>query len=112
MSTSFVCPCCGYPGLTTRPYERLPPAPYDDLGDPPYIERFGAASFEACDCCGYEFGFDCDAAACGNPRSFRAYRQQWLSGGATWFSSRRAKPPGWNLNRQLAVAGLPVPDPG
>jgi hypothetical protein len=106
MPLPFHCPCCGYPGLTAPPYQNLPAPPWGDLGEPPYIARFGAASFEGCDCCGYEFGFDCDAAACGTPRSFQAYRAAWLQTGAPWFSSCRPKPAHWNLARQLVAAGL------
>jgi hypothetical protein len=109
MSMEFVCPSCGYPGLPFPPYQNFPPPPYGDLGSPPYDLRFGAASFQSCDCCGYEFGFDCDTSACGRARSFREYREEWIQNGAAWFSSSHPQPPGWNLAEQLAAAGLVLP---
>lgn len=109
MAELFACPCCGYLGLPYPAYEKMPPPPFDDLGLPPYVDRFGSASFQCCDCCGYEFGFDCDAGACGRARSFHEYLEGWMRDGACWFNSSRPAPTGWDLASQLAAAGMAMP---
>ncbi|HDL41698.1 MAG TPA: hypothetical protein ENG98_01625, partial [Actinobacteria bacterium] len=76
--------------------------PVDAL--PPYEDEFGAASYEVCLCCGFEFGND------DNPRtaegdSFERYRWKWVQTGTVWFDPTH-RPDDWSLNRQLAAAGL------
>ncbi|MBX9584870.1 MAG: hypothetical protein K2X87_31585 [Gemmataceae bacterium] len=102
----FHCPACGYPGLGQPAYERLPPPPFPDLGDPPYADRFGWYSHETCCSCGYEFGYDDVANACGTPSSFRDYRRAWVAGGYRWWCSRHPAPPGWSADAQMRAAGL------
>jgi len=75
----YICPVCGY----------------SDLEEPPY-DNSGNPSFEICDCCGFEFGFD-DA---NNSISFDDYRKKWISEGAKWFSLDK-KPRNWVLSEQL-----------
>ena len=106
MTNHFACPCCGYFGLSAPAYEDLPNPPFGDLGLPPYVGRFGFASFQCCACCGYEFGFDCDAGASGRARSFEDYRVQWIKDGARWFSGTLLAPKDWNLTAQLMTAGI------
>jgi hypothetical protein len=74
-----ICPVCGYDGL-----EELP---YDHDGNP---------SYEICDCCGFEFGFDDDSEGL----SFEEYRKKWIEEGAKWFNPDM-KPKGWDIKRQL-----------
>jgi len=75
----YTCPICGYPDLTE--------SPYDSDGQP---------SYEICDCCGFEFGFDDKS----NEKSFDQYRKEWISRGAKWFCPGK-KPTDWNLDMQL-----------
>lgn len=56
----------------------------------------GSSTFEICECCGIEFGYQ-DSTMEG----VRAYREKWLSDGAQWFSPKE-KPADWNLEKQLA----------
>jgi hypothetical protein len=84
----------------------MPEAPFGDLGPPPYIGRFGEASFQICACCGFEYGYDDDAGASGRARSFAAYLEEFLARGCKWFSPRE-RPEGWSLEAQLREAGLP-----
>ncbi|MFO0575564.1 MAG: hypothetical protein U1A78_16335 [Polyangia bacterium] len=56
-------------------------------------------SFEICDCCGVEFGYE-DAS----PQAAEAYRRSWLARGAPWFHEA-AKPSSWDLEKQLAFIG-------
>lgn len=57
-------------------------------------------SFEICDCCGVEFGYE-DSTRAG----IRAYRERWLAEGAPWFDPKQ-KPAGWTPEVQLQ--GIPV----
>lgn len=74
-----ICPVCGYNGLEE--------VPYDNDGNP---------SYEICDCCGYEFGFDDGSEGV----SFEQYRRKWLDEGADWFNIS-LKPEKWDLKKQL-----------
>jgi len=75
----YICPVCGY--------NMLEESPYDKDGNP---------SYEICDCCGFEFGFD-DIS---EEVTFYDYREQWIKNGAKWFSMDK-KPLNWSLDRQL-----------
>ena len=75
----YICPVCGY--------DKLAEEPYDQDGNP---------SYEICNCCGFEFGFDDESE--GN--SFESYRQKWIDDGVKWFSDK-AKPEAWDLKKQL-----------
>lgn len=101
----YYCPCCGYRGLSQPAYTELPPPPFGDLGAPPYIGRFGGATFECCDCCGFEFGYDDDPAASGRACSFRQYRSEFVAGGCQWFRPDE-RPVAWSLPEQLRAAGI------
>ncbi|MGH7136511.1 MAG: hypothetical protein ACREHD_12280 [Pirellulales bacterium] len=72
---------------------------YPHLSEPPYDES-GCASFEICPSCGTEFGYD-DAT-----KPIEALRQEWLDGGAPWWSKDRRPPLGWSGTKQLEDAGL------
>ena len=100
----FTCPCCGWPGLTTRPYERWPDRlPVDAVA--PYEEAFGRPSYEVCSCCGFEFGND-DNPGTASGVSFEQYRTEWIiQRGTPWFDSS-AKPHDWSIGHQLAAAGI------
>lgn len=52
-------------------------------------------TFEVCDCCGVEFGYE-DSTLSG----IRNYRENWVENGAEW-SNPKLKPPDWNLEKQL-----------
>jgi hypothetical protein len=105
-NTLYACPCCGWWGLEYSAYDKLPEPPFGDLGQPPYIGRFGSASFQCCDCCGFEFGYDCEPAACGREVTFREYLLDWVKRGSHWFRPNQC-PESWSLENQLAAAGLP-----
>ncbi len=100
----YVCPCCGYPALRMPAYERLGPPPWGDLGEPPYAPRLGAPSYDCCDCCGIEFGFD-DEPGAGNGVSFAQYLREWVAEGGQWFYPDK-RPAGWSLQTQLRAAGI------
>jgi len=63
--------------------------------DPPWGDDGKNASFDICDCCGVEFGYE-DATLEGLKR----YRNKWLSNGAKWNNSKR-RPEDWSLDEQL-----------
>lgn len=102
----YYCPCCGYRGPHEPAYSEMPPTPFGNLGDPPYIGRFGWASFECCDCCGFEFGYDDDPGASGRACSFGQYRAERVSQQMVWFRSDRRLGV-WSLAEQLRAAGIP-----
>jgi hypothetical protein len=101
----FYCPCCGYRGLHGPAYSEISSPPFGDPGDPPYIGRFGHASFECCDSCGLEFGYDDDPGASGRACSFKQYRTEFDQRGQTWFRPAK-RPEGWTLEEQLIQAGI------
>lgn len=85
----FVCPVCGYGGLTERPWDN------------------DAPSDEICPSCGTQFGYD-DAAggsAAQRQARHRALREQWVSRGMPWDSEGIEAPPdGWDPAAQVAAA--------
>lgn len=63
--------------------------------DPPWGDDGRNATFDICDCCGVEFGYE-DATLTG----VRRYREKWLSTGANW-NIAKSKPENWLLEEQL-----------
>lgn len=63
--------------------------------DPPWGEDGQIPSYDICDCCGVEFGYE-DM----NLESIKRYRQKWLDSGANWFRKKN-KSENWSLDRQL-----------
>ncbi|MEW4368480.1 hypothetical protein [Paenibacillus kandeliae] len=76
------CAVCGHDGLEEAQWENTIP------------------SYEICVCCGFQAGFDDDAAS--YPRTLEQYRNSWLSHGAVFFSVKK-KPEDWDLKKQLAT---------
>lgn len=66
---------------------------------PPWGDDGTTPSFEICDCCGVEFGYE-DATR----ESAVRFRQRWLASGAPWFRPG-AKPSSWSLEHQLRTIG-------
>ena len=100
----YTCPCCGFSGLDEKPYENMPSLSETKNKPVPYENLWGAASYEVCGCCGYEFGFD-DNPGNGEGESFERVREDWIAGGCKWFEPSE-KPDGWNADDQLKAAGL------
>ena len=51
----FMCPCCGWTGLSSLPYAGCP-GELPAGAEPPYEDLFGRPSYEVCLCCGFELG--------------------------------------------------------
>jgi hypothetical protein len=102
----FTCPCCGWPGLETPPYEKLTALPIKRDLPPPYCQHWGSPSYDVCRCCGFEYGYDDDPGAGARGLSFDEYLDEWTARGATWFDPD-ARPKEWSLDAQLAAAGIP-----
>lgn len=66
-----------------------------DHGDFIWGEDGNTASFEICDCCGTEFGYE-DATLEGIIKK----RKEWIDSGAHWNNSK-AKPQNWTLEKAL-----------
>ena len=64
--------------------------------DPPWGWDGNTPSFEICDCCGTEFGYE-DATPVGVARK----RKTWLADPGAWFRPQ-AKPAGWDASEQLS----------
>jgi hypothetical protein len=63
--------------------------------DLPWGEDGKTSSFDFCECCGCQFGYqDCLL------ESILKYRSDWIQSGAKW-SEPNFKPLNWNLNEQL-----------
>lgn len=75
---NFLCPVCGYPGLSEAPYDGTSP------------------SFEICPSCGTEFGYE-DAT-----RSHAELRKAWIEDGCRWWSTFQPSPPDWDPKNQLS----------
>jgi len=80
----YICPICGYDELEKIPYYG---------GDCP--------SYEICECCGFEYGFDDGSEG----HTFTTYRRKWILEGAEWFVSN-SKSNNWDLEKQLANINL------
>jgi hypothetical protein len=78
---NYPCPVCGWP----------------ELNEPPRSPE-GAASFEICPCCGFQFGYDDDARG----QTYEQARIRWITSGTPWWSNSRPAPENWNASRQLA----------
>jgi hypothetical protein len=63
--------------------------------DPPWGDDEKTASFDFCDCCGCQFGYQ-DI----HLENIKKYRNKWIQEGAKW-SHSECKPLNWNLNEQL-----------
>jgi len=72
-----------------------------EQSSPPWGEDGRSPTFDICDCCGVEFGYE-DSTLVG----VREFRAAWLKRGAPWFRPE-ARPPGWSRESQLEQ----VPDP-
>lgn len=82
----FVCPVCGWPGLTEPPRS---PA--------------GGGSYEICPSCGFEFGVSDDDLGF----TYAEWRQRWIDFDMRWDSADIEPPPDdWDPVRQLRDAGL------
>ena len=104
MDQKYSCPVCGWDQLETRPYKNMPDQVHPVTVTPPYEKVWGGASYEVCDCCGFEFGND-DDASMSTPSTFEGYREEWLQEGALWFNPIN-KPVHWNLALQFQKAGI------
>lgn len=81
----FVCPVCGYPQLTRRPWQEA------------------SASHEICPSCGTHFGYD-DAAGGDAGERLRIYaerRNDWKAAGCPWRSASAQIPERWDPVQQL-----------
>jgi hypothetical protein len=79
LQDTFVCPVCGYPGLT----------------EPPYSPRTGRGSYDICPSCWFEYGVDDDDKGYTHER----WRAQWIAAGMPW---RFGEPPErWDPVEQL-----------
>lgn len=68
--------------------------------DKPWGDDNKTPTFEICDCCGVEFGYE-DST----PQGINNYRQKWIETGAKWMNPNE-KPDDWNLEVQLAEIGV------
>ena len=99
MTDLFICPVCGYSGLKRQPYTLS-----------------GGGTYDNCDCCNFEFGYDDDPSACGNypddytrEQMWDAYRKEWIRGGMRWGDDDPAsnlQPNNYNPLEQLKSIGI------
>ena len=66
--------------------------------EPPWGDDGNSPSFEICDCCGVEFGYE-DSTT----ESIKRFRENWIASGVNWFNSKE-KPDQWSLGEQLKNA--------
>ncbi|GAA1677090.1 hypothetical protein GCM10009745_20560 [Kribbella yunnanensis] len=64
--------------------------------DPPWGEDERTPSYEICDCCGVEFGYE-DST----PKGVIRARAKWKNSGFQW-ANPGARPDGWEADVQLA----------
>jgi hypothetical protein len=68
--------------------------------DPPWGDDGLSPTFEICDCCGVEFGYEDRTAS-----ALIEFRSLWLASGLTWFNNSKM-PVNWDLRGQLAKIGV------
>ena len=100
--TEYVCPCCGYVGLSSLPYANANGRKLIRGVSAPYSVYFGMPSYEACSCCGFEFGND-DEPGTAPPVTFEQFLAEWIQDGMKWFEAAK-RPVGWSLDEQLSRA--------
>lgn len=85
MSDRFVCPVCGFPGLSEAPWSN------------------DSSSDEICPSCGTHFGYDDVAGGDAAKREavYRNGRSAWRDNGYRWFSTHHGPPEGWDPEVQL-----------
>lgn len=75
---NFFCRVCGF-----------------DQGFAPWGEDNKSPTFDICDCCGVQFGYeDCDL------KYVKLFRKNWIEKGAAW-SFPKVKPSNWSLEEQM-----------
>ena len=79
-----ICPVCGYPELSELPNS---------------LTR--GASYEICESCGFQFGFDDDSEGW----TFEGWRKEWIKRGMKW-SSSNPPPTTWDPEKQLLNIGI------
>lgn len=104
---NYTCPVCGYPFLECKPYEMWTP-PEGITLEPPYRHQLGAASYEVCLLCGFEFGNDDDPGTVAAGDSFESYREQWQAEGSEPFEDREYFPEGFDPS-QVVTPGETSP---
>jgi len=66
-----------------------------DQGFKPWGEDGNLPTFDICDCCGVQFGYeDC------NVFYVKKFRDEWIKNGAKWFTPKD-RPENWSLAEQL-----------
>ncbi|OFZ18859.1 MAG: hypothetical protein A2Z20_02535 [Bdellovibrionales bacterium RBG_16_40_8] len=106
----FVCPCCGYDGLDTKPYKDIPNPPYPINLTPPYSNHWGEGSYDVCLCCGFEYGLDDEPGPGLKPDSFESYLKNWVQNESCKWFEPKSKPTDWDIVKQLEAAGISVPE--
>ena len=66
-----------------------------EQSDPPWGDDGESPTYDICDCCGVEFGYE-DATLLG----IKKYRAKWLDGGAEWIH-KKSKPESWSIDEQF-----------
>ena len=94
----YFCPCCGFKGLDEPAYKQIS-LPLPTNLTPPYYKYFGDPTYDICECCGFEFGYD-DEPGAGKGLSFEQYLQEWINDGQNWFVPS-SRPDDWALETQL-----------
>lgn len=83
VTSRWICPVCGYPGLT----------------EPPRSDN-GGGSYDICWSCGFEFGVTDDDRG----YTYGDWRARWIGRGMPWDSTNLRPPPeGWDPGRQLEI---------
>lgn len=82
----YRCHVCGW---------QLVEAPWGESGVDP--------TWDICECCGCEFGYQ-DAL----PAGVLKHRERWLASGAKW-SEPQSRPPEWDLQQQLNCIPIELP---
>lgn len=75
----YICYVCGYP----------------NLDEPPMGVDGKIPSFDICDCCGIQFGYEDK-----NEDSINKYREKWIKTGGKWLM-KDSCPQNWSMKEQL-----------
>lgn len=82
----YICHVCGYP----------------NLDEPPRSKDGNVPSFDICDCCGIEFGYE-DTTE----ENVKNYRKKWIDSGGEWFC-KDLRPDNWSMREQLKNIGIDI----
>lgn len=83
------CPVCGFPDVTV-------------------LDAFSCTTFEICECCGSESGYEYDQNS--TPERLQNLRREWvIERNCEWHGDKKCIPENWDPVKQMKAADIEIP---